>query len=779
MFFPNRITKIQPGDRVLEIGPGGLPHPRSDVFLELALDEDSLVAQRGNADALVTNKQVVYYDGGKFPFKDNEFDYVICSHVLEHVPRLDAFVAEMFRVARAGYVEYPTAYYEYLYNYDVHLNLLAKHGDTIRYMPKSKLPFKAFAPVQDFMRQTQSQGYFSFVDQLVDYMGEGFEWDRPFKVSEAKQLSDMLPERPAVTPYVPTRRRPLLRRALGKLRRSLVSPISRQILGDRTETSSTIDAYLDTPATQETILTKLFPRDATLTIFDIGACEGEDSIRYKRLFPDAKIYTFEPLPDNMSKIRANLDKYNMTGITPIQIALSDSEGVAVFHVSSGTPEHVDSSEGWDYGNKSSSLLPPDKTLEVHPWLHFDETIEVQTDTLASFVVERGIDTIDFIHMDVQGAELMVLSGAGSFIKNVRAIWLEVENVELYKDQPTKSGIEKYMAENGFVCIKSTVDTVAGDQFYANKNSFAPGLLSKILINDRARSVRDNTNRLAKRIARKGVRTVMGDTSRVHLKGGKRMFVNRGMAWAFSDGAYYERNVEHWLRLSAQRLGNPVVFDIGANAGYYSLILSPLASSVYAFEPGRSTRRQLHVNMLINRTANVHVVGYGLGSTSEQAEFNVYSSNGNNSLYERNIPEGHELKLLRKEQVRIRPLDLLMSQMRIPAPDLIKIDVEGGELEALRGALGTIRSAKPVMLFEYSEATSHDAGYKRLDLLKLLAPLDYEFYGLAEEPTDLHLYPMNTSSGLSTSGKAIDNILAIPRTRRDHFLKVLDTAGDSR
>ena len=82
------------------MGPGGTSHPRADVFLEKTFaTEGEWKLQRGYADKLETNKKTVYYDGGKFPFADNEFDYVICSHVIEHIEDVEFFLSELFRVA--------------------------------------------------------------------------------------------------------------------------------------------------------------------------------------------------------------------------------------------------------------------------------------------------------------------------------------------------------------------------------------------------------------------------------------------------------------------------------------------------------------------------------------------------------------------------------------------------------------------------------------------------------------------------------------------------------
>lgn len=230
------------------------------------------------------------------------------------------------------------------------------------------------------------------------------------------------------------------------------------------------DAYIQSTIleTQEKLLKSILVEQEEVTIFDIGACEGESSIRYARLFPNAAIYTFEPLPSNFELVKKNVEKYKVNSIVPVQLCLSNSIGETTFYVSSGKPENAND-EDWNYGNKSSSLLAPAKTKEVHSWLKFEEAITVQTTTLNNFCTERNISQIDFIHMDVQGAELMVLQGAQDFIQHINMIWLEVEAVELYKGQPLKNDIENFMNQNGFLKLEDTVYTTAGDQFWARKD----------------------------------------------------------------------------------------------------------------------------------------------------------------------------------------------------------------------------------------------------------------------------------------------------------------------
>ncbi len=234
----------------------------------------------------------------------------------------------------------------------------------------------------------------------------------------------------------------------------------------------TRNSYINAPLPIEKELKAILNTQESLVIFDIGSCEGEDSIKYAKFFPNSKIYSVEALPKNLELIHKNLSFFNINNVEIVPFALSDSNGTAKFYVSSGQPESAQTSADWDYGNKSSSLLPPSDTLSVLPWLKFENSIEVKTTTLRDICLERCITSVDFIHMDVQGAELKVLQGAGALIKRIKVIWLEVEAIPLYKHQPLKKDIEEFMLMNNFYRLKNTVDEVSGDQLYINLDYFS-------------------------------------------------------------------------------------------------------------------------------------------------------------------------------------------------------------------------------------------------------------------------------------------------------------------
>jgi FkbM family methyltransferase len=237
--------------------------------------------------------------------------------------------------------------------------------------------------------------------------------------------------------------------------------------------------YLNFPSPIEREIRFFLKKENSSVVLDIGACEGEDSIRYKRMFPNSMIFSFEPLPSNIEKMKKNFEIYGIReGIEIVPFALSDEEGIADFFVSSGAPRGKTNNEEWNYGNKSSSLLPPaEGSNKYYSWLEFKQKIKVGTRRLDNFLNEKRPAKVDLIHMDVQGAELLVLKGAGSWVKKICLIWLEASSVELYKSQALKNDLEKYLKEHGFVKLKDTISSVCGDQCYINSTMIDPLKLS--------------------------------------------------------------------------------------------------------------------------------------------------------------------------------------------------------------------------------------------------------------------------------------------------------------
>jgi SAM-dependent methyltransferase len=105
---------------VLDVGSGDKPHWRADVLLDCYIGEEHS-GQRSGSSAARVDRPLFDVDAAEMPFADKVFDYVICSHVLEHVEGPAAVIAELTRVAKAGYIEVPEAASAKIVDFPSHL----------------------------------------------------------------------------------------------------------------------------------------------------------------------------------------------------------------------------------------------------------------------------------------------------------------------------------------------------------------------------------------------------------------------------------------------------------------------------------------------------------------------------------------------------------------------------------------------------------------------------------------------------------------------------------
>ena len=109
---------------VLEVGSGGKPYPRADVLLDAYEN-----TRERNWAPLKADRPTILGFVEQLPFRDKAFDFVIASHVLEHSADPEQFIAELQRVAKAGYIEVPDAFFERINPLlDHHLEITQRDG---------------------------------------------------------------------------------------------------------------------------------------------------------------------------------------------------------------------------------------------------------------------------------------------------------------------------------------------------------------------------------------------------------------------------------------------------------------------------------------------------------------------------------------------------------------------------------------------------------------------------------------------------------------------------
>ena len=130
---------IQPDHKVLDMGSGHIPFSLATHLADIST-KDSSIGRGGASFKLMEGKPVYECAVENTPFADKEFDFVYCSHVLEHSPDPARACKELMRIARRGYIETPTR------GKDVflasarpsnHLNAVELRGDVLTFFPYS------------------------------------------------------------------------------------------------------------------------------------------------------------------------------------------------------------------------------------------------------------------------------------------------------------------------------------------------------------------------------------------------------------------------------------------------------------------------------------------------------------------------------------------------------------------------------------------------------------------------------------------------------------------
>lgn len=135
-FIDRKVFFKHIGDRdlVLDIGSGDKPFWRADVLVDLYPDDD----QQRFSGAMLYDKRKIFVnaDVEKLPFKDKVFDFVVCSHLLEHVEHPDKAIKEITRVGKRGYIEVPRAVLDALAPFPPHLWFCEIEGNTLVFKRK-------------------------------------------------------------------------------------------------------------------------------------------------------------------------------------------------------------------------------------------------------------------------------------------------------------------------------------------------------------------------------------------------------------------------------------------------------------------------------------------------------------------------------------------------------------------------------------------------------------------------------------------------------------------
>ena len=211
-----------------------------------------------------------------------------------------------------------------------------------------------------------------------------------------------------------------------------------------------------------------------------------------------------------------------------------------------------------------------------------------------------------------------------------------------------------------------------------------------------------------------------------------------------------------------------VLDIGAHHGLYTLLASLRVGNgglVYSFEPSARERKALLQHVRINRCKNVSVQDAAIGNENNEATLYVVegSQSGCNSLRPPVVTSGTS-----SVRIKVARLDDWLREQSIDRVDFIKLDVEGGEREALLGAERLIECFRPVLFAEVQDIRTRPWGYPAKEIIEQMIQKKYRWFDVT---------PDGFLSALDVRAKEFDgNFVACPEERLPKLQKFVEGAS---
>ncbi len=218
---------------------------------------------------------------------------------------------------------------------------------------------------------------------------------------------------------------------------------------------------------------------------------------------------------------------------------------------------------------------------------------------------------------------------------------------------------------------------------------------------------------------------------------------------------YELPTIRYIR-SVIRSGD-AAFDVGAQIGYLTLAMATAANkgaTVHAFEPESHNLERLRANLALNPGVNVTVVDKAASNVN--GTLRLYLSNDHNAGTHSTVAGGMNVSSAFVEIPSVT-IDDYVRDNGITSLRLIKIDVEGGELEVIKGAEHTLHTLRPIIVMEMSDALQAARGFTTTEFKNLLASMGYSSHVILDDGT---LKPSSVDEG-----HAMENVVFLPDTAR--------------
>ncbi len=174
------------------------------------------------------------------------------------------------------------------------------------------------------------------------------------------------------------------------------------------------------------------------TIFEIGSLNGADALYLKEQFPNADVHAIEGLESNY-----NLYLKDLKSIHTHNTIISNYDGITKWHVKNTNGIHGIFDRGQEFGTT---------------------VLEKKCQTLKTFCENLGIESIDIMKIDVEGATLEVLEGSFDLLYTVKMMHIEAESEAFFKGQRLYPELHHFLLENNFRLLKITAMPITNSSY---------------------------------------------------------------------------------------------------------------------------------------------------------------------------------------------------------------------------------------------------------------------------------------------------------------------------
>jgi FkbM family methyltransferase len=217
-----------------------------------------------------------------------------------------------------------------------------------------------------------------------------------------------------------------------------------------------------------------------------------------------------------------------------------------------------------------------------------------------------------------------------------------------------------------------------------------------------------------------------------------LFPSDAVYESFLNDGYYERAEQTFCAGYVEP--GMTVFDVGASHGYYTLLFAKTAGPdhVHAFEPEQRNFARLRMNLELNGFESLHASRLAVVDRPRDVDLNVFPPElyGWHTLGTPSMEvDGKPATPVAQQRIRGVTLDDYSSEHGVERIDLLKLDVEGAELEVLRGAARLLREGRiACILFEVSEAMVEGMSHDPAEIFDLLRGAGLGVHELVEDGT---------------------------------------------